>query len=83
MARFKTFNSTGVPPDGVLFAGDENAMQDRAAELANFAQTVDLGTLRVGEAAIQLLKFATGEARLQAARPAGDLRRPGYLRHRR
>jgi hypothetical protein len=75
MARFKTFNSTGVPPDGVLFAGDENAMQDRAAELANFAQTVDLGTLRVGEAAIQLLKFATGEARL-----TGLLRVDGMLR---
>jgi hypothetical protein len=75
MARFKTFDSTGVPPGGVLFAGDENAMQDRAAELANFSQTVDVGVLRVGEAAIQLVKFATGEARL-----TGLLRVDGILR---
>lgn len=75
MARFKTFNSTGVAPDGVLYAGDENAMQDRAAELANFAQTVDLGTLRIGEAALQLIKYAVGEARI-----TGLLRVDGILR---
>lgn len=75
MPRYKTFDSTGVPPGGVLYAGDENAMQDRAAELANFAQTLDLGTLRVGDAALQLIKYGTGEFRM-----TGLLRVDGILR---
>jgi len=82
MPRHKTFNSSGVPPDGVLFAGDENAMQDRAAELANFSQTVDVGTLRIAESALQLLRFASSplEARITAAlRVDGILRGLGGL----
>lgn len=75
MPRYKTFDSTGIAPNGVLFAGDENAMQDRAAELANFAQTVDLGTLRVGNSALQLLQFAADEFRM-----TGLLRTDGIMR---
>lgn len=75
MIRVKTFNATGVAPDGRLYAGDLNAIQDAAAGLADFTQTHDVGTLRVGDSAIQLVKFATLDARITAA-----LRTDGILR---
>lgn len=75
MNRYKNFNSTGVAPDGKLFAGDLNAIQDAAAALADFAQTVDLSTLRIGDTGIQLSKFGTGEAQF-----SGHLRTLGILR---
>jgi hypothetical protein len=65
--RIKTFDSTGVAPGGKLYAGDLNAMQDQYADQANFAQTIDLGTVRIGEAGLSLSKFAVNEARLTGA----------------
>jgi microcystin-dependent protein len=80
MSRVKTFDATGVPPGGRLFAGDLNSIQDKYADAANFAQTVDLGTLRVGDSTIQLVKFGTGDARVTAAlRVDGILRGLGGL----
>lgn len=77
MSRFKTFDSTGVAPNGVVYAGDLNSIQDRYADLSNYSQTVDVGTLRVGESALQLLRYSSSplEARITAA-----LRTDGILR---
>jgi microcystin-dependent protein len=75
MSRVKTFDSTGTPPGGRLFAGDLNSIQDQYADLSNFSQTHDVGTLRVGDTSIQLLKYGTAEARISAA-----LRTDGILR---
>lgn len=74
-ARYKTFDSTGVAPNGRLFAGDVNAIQDMKADSSDFAQTIDLGTLRIGEAGLTLTRFGAGEAQL-----AGDLRVTKLLR---
>lgn len=45
------------------------------AALADFTQVHDVGTLRVGDTSIQLVKFGTGEARITAA-----LRTDGIVR---
>lgn len=50
-------------------------MQDHYADAANFTQTVDLAILRIGEAALQLLRYGAGEARI-----SGALRADGILR---
>jgi microcystin-dependent protein len=73
--RIKTFDSTGVAPNGRLFAGDLNLMQDQYADQSNFSQTVDVGTLRVGDSTLQLLKFGASEFRM-----SGALRVDGILR---
>ena len=77
MSRVKTFDSTGVAPNGVFYAGDANAIQDHYADLANFSQTVDIGTLRVAESGLQFLRYASSplEARVTAA-----LRADGIVR---
>lgn len=75
MSRVKTFDATGIAPNGRLYAGDLNAIQDAKADQANFSQTVDLGTVRIGDTTITLIKFGTAEARLTAA-----LRIDGILR---
>jgi hypothetical protein len=59
----------------VLYAGDLNAIQDGAAAQADFTQTIDLGTLRIGETGLQFLHYGTNEARL-----TGALRTDGILR---
>ena len=73
--RVKNFESTGIAPNGRLYAGDLNAMQDQYADQRNFAQTIDLANLRIGEQSIQLLRYGASEARLSAA-----LRTDGILR---
>ena len=73
--RVKNFESTGIAPNGRLYAGDLNAIQDQYADQSNFAQTIDLANLRLGDTSIQLVKYATAEARLSAS-----LRTDGILR---
>lgn len=75
MNRLYTKDATGVAPNGRWYAGDINALQDAVAALSDFAQAIGLGTLQIGDSGIQLLKYATGEARLSAA-----LRTDGILR---
>jgi len=75
MQRVKSFEATGLAPNGRLYAGDLNAIQDAAAGKADFTQTIDLATLRVGETGLQLLKYGPGEARI-----TGALRTDGILR---
>ena len=65
--RIKNFEATGIAPNGRLYAGDLNQIQDDYADLSNFTQTLDVGTLRVGDTSIQLLKYGTAEARLSSA----------------
>jgi microcystin-dependent protein len=52
-----------------------NAIQDAAAGLSDFTQTIDLATVRIGDGTIQLLKYGASEARLSAA-----LRADGIVR---
>jgi len=73
--RVKTFDSTGLAPNGRLYAGDLNAMQDMPADLYNLLQNVGVGTLVIGEASLQLVRYGAGEARL-----SGMLRTDGILR---
>jgi len=61
MDRFKDFNATGIAPDGRLYAGDLNLMQDLVAALSDFAQTIDANVLRVGDSTLTLSKFGTDE----------------------
>ena len=75
MARYKTFNATGIAPDGRLYAGDLNAIQDFLAKQADFTQTIDTGSLRIGEAGLQLTRYGVGEARI-----TGILRTDGLMR---
>lgn len=75
MIPVKTFDATGVAPNGKLYAGDLNAIEAAAAGLSDFTQTIDLGTLRIGETALQLLRYGASEARL-----TGAFRTDGILR---
>lgn len=80
MIRVKTFDATGIAPSGILYSGDINAIQDAAAAQSNFAQTIDLATMRVGETGLQLLRYGTLEARLTGAfRTDGIIRGLGGL----
>lgn len=65
--RFKTFESTGLAPNGRLYAGDLNQMQDVYADQSNYAQQVDLNALSIGESALKLLRYGAGEARISGA----------------
>jgi len=75
MSRVKTFDATGIAPGGRLYAGDLNSIQDHYADAANFGQTVDVGTVRIGETGLQLSRFGAGEAQI-----TGNLRISGISR---
>lgn len=75
MSRIKTFDSTGLATAGRLYAGDLNQIQDQYADLSNFSQAIALGSLAVGEAGLQLVRYGVGEARI-----SGALRIDGILR---
>jgi len=65
--RFKTFESTGLAPNGRLYAGDLNQLQDTYADQMNWSQEVDAASYGIGEAALQLLRYGPGEARISGA----------------
>lgn len=73
--RLKTFDSTGTSPNGRLFAGDLNAIQDQYADQSNLAQTLGVGTIQVGEAGLQISRYGASEMRV-----SGALRTDGILR---
>lgn len=80
MQRVKSFTATGTPPNGVLFAGDLNAIQDDAAALEDFTQLIQLATVEIGESGLALVRYGSGEARLTGAfRMDGALRVGGLL----
>ena len=66
MARYKTFEATGIAPNGRLYAGDLNAIQDSGFG-TDFTTVLDVGTLRVGDATLQLLKYGASEFRMSGA----------------
>lgn len=81
MIRVKDFQATGLAPLGKLYAGDLNAIQDAAAALSDFTQTLSLGTLRVGAADLQLLRYGAGAGTVTSeARLSADMRIDGILR---
>lgn len=73
--RIKTFDSTGIAPNGRVYAGDLNAFQDQYADLVNLTQTLGVGQIQIGESGLQLLRYGAGEARI-----SGALRTDGILR---
>jgi len=73
--RIKNFDATGVAPNGRLYAGDLNSIQDQYADLSNFSQEVDAATFAVGDSSLRLVKYGTSEARI-----TGALRIDGILR---
>jgi hypothetical protein len=78
--RIKVFESTGLAPNGRLYAGDLNGIQDHYADQSNFSQQVDAAVYTIGEAALQLLRYGPSEARLSgAARIDGIFRALGGL----
>jgi hypothetical protein len=73
--RIKVFESTGLAPNGRLYAGDLNGIQDALADQVNFSQEIDVAALGIGEAALKLIRYGAGEARI-----SGLLRTDGILR---
>lgn len=65
--RIKSFEATGLAPNGRLYAGDLNAMQDDYADLNNLTQTLGVGTIQVGESGLQIIRFGAGEMRISGA----------------
>lgn len=64
MNRYKTFDSTGIATGGRLYAADLNAIQDAAAGLTDFTQTISLGSALIGESGLALSRFGSGEAQI-------------------
>lgn len=80
MSRVKSFEATGEAPNGRLYAGDLNGIQDHYADLVNFLQTVGVGTLQVGDTGLMIVKYGAGELRATGAmRVDGILRGLGGL----
>jgi hypothetical protein len=75
MSRVKTFDSTGLATSGRLYAGDLNGIQDQYADLYNLAQSHGVGSIALGEAGLQFVRFGPGEARI-----TGALRTDGIVR---
>lgn len=69
MIRIKTFDATGVAPNGKLFAADLNNIQDAAAGLTDLTQHLQVADLAIGESTLLLSRFGVGQAQL-----AGNLR---------
>lgn len=80
MDRLKTYDATGIAPNGKLYAGDLNLLQDTVAALADFTKTFQIGTVQVGDSGLAISKFGTGELTLSAAiRISGILRANGGM----
>lgn len=67
MNRVKTFDSSGVPPNGELYAADLNAIQDAAAGLSDLLQHLSVADLTIGEVGLLLSRFGAGQAQLSGA----------------
>src|SRR4051794_27834543 len=67
MNRLKTYDATGVAPNGRLFSGDLNALQDAVAALTDLTQNVSVASLAIGESGLVISRFGAGEAQLSGA----------------
>lgn len=61
MDRIKSFDATGVAPNGRLYAGDLNLLQDTVAALTDFAQNLSVSSLAVGAADTTLTHYGAQE----------------------
>lgn len=75
MNRLKTYDATGIAPNGRLFSGDLNALQDAVAALTDLTQHISVVDLAIGESGLLLSRFGAGEARI-----TGALRTDGIMR---
>lgn len=64
-----------MPANGVLYAGDLNAIQDAVPAASDFTQNIRVRSIIIGEDGLQLYWYGPGEAAL-----SGDLRIFGILR---
>ena len=64
MQRFKTFDGTGVAPNGRLYPVDLNTLQDMVAASNDLSQVVGVGQLSIGESGLALVRYGAGIARL-------------------
>lgn len=67
MNRLKTYDATGIAPNGRLYSGDINALQDAVAALTDLTQNISVASLIVGESGLILSRYGAGEARLSGA----------------
>ena len=65
--RFKVFESTGLAPNGRLYAGDLNQIQDSYADQSNLSQEIGVAALTVGETSLKMIRYGPGEARVTGA----------------
>jgi hypothetical protein len=59
--RIKSFDATGIAPNGRLFAGDLNLIQDTAAALLDYAQNLAVGSLAIGASDTTLTHYGAQE----------------------
>lgn len=64
MQRYKTFDGTGVAPNGRLYPVDLNTLQDLAAAQHDLSQVIGAGQISVGEDGLALVRYGAGIARL-------------------
>lgn len=79
MQRFKTFDGTGVAPNGRLYPVDLNTMQDLAAALSDYSQRINTGELHIGESGLALVRYAAGVMRLEGGLRVDDLFTAGVI----
>lgn len=80
MHRFKTYVADGSDPNGRIFAPDLNELQDLVAAIMDLTQVLGLGTLEIGNANLQLLRYGAGVTQPSEARISGDFRADGIVR---
>jgi hypothetical protein len=64
LQRFKTFDGTGVAPNGRLYPVDLNQMQDLAAAQHDLSQVIGAGQYSIGEDGLAVVRYGAGIARL-------------------
>lgn len=64
MIRYKTYDATGIAPNGRLTAGDMNLFQDLVAALTDLTQNVSVGSIAIGQAGLTISRFGAGEFQL-------------------
>lgn len=67
MDRLKTYDSTAVAPNGILYAGDLNLLQDTVAALSSYTQNLGAGSIAIGDSGLVISKYGTGEIGISAA----------------
>lgn len=80
MHRFKNAVADGTAPNGRWYASDLDQLQDLVAALEDFTQVIGLGTLQIGLANLQLLRYGAGVTQSSEGRLTGDFRADGIVR---